>query len=89
MATYPEILIDAGATLAQALERQGLAPEKAEAIAWETTEQLRRRWGGMDHLYIPKAAVLDLEPKYQALYERWHAGEPIALLARIMTSAGF
>jgi Mor family transcriptional regulator len=71
---YPEVLMDAAATLAQELERRGMAPEMASDAAFAAVEGLRARWGGAD-VYIPKAEHIELGPKHQQIYERWRAGE--------------
>lgn len=81
MATYPEVLLDVAACLSKSLERQGIGQERAAEIAHEAAESLRKRWGGMD-IYIPKGEELDLAPKYQAIFERWQAGEDIVTLVR-------
>ena len=70
---YPEILTDAGTTIAEALERQGLATERAADVAFAAVECLRSRWGGMN-VYIPKAEYLDLAPKHQRVFEAVAAG---------------
>jgi Mor family transcriptional regulator len=78
---YPEILLDLAACVALALERAGIGKDKAADIAFEAAEHVRRCWHGMP-VYIPGAAHLDLAPKYQKIYERWVAGEPVESLAR-------
>jgi Mor family transcriptional regulator len=77
---YPEVLLDAAASLAQELERRGMPAEAASDAAFAAVESLRARWGGAD-IYIPMAKVIELAPKHQQIYERWRAGEQIPALA--------
>ena len=78
---YPEVLMDAAASLAHELERRGISPEVAGDAAFAAVEHLRAQWGGAD-IYIPKAAVLDLAPKHQLVYEHWKAGDDYLKLMR-------
>ena len=71
---YPEILIDAASTLAKALERSGLLPDRASDIAFEAVEALRSTWGGQP-IYIPKAEYIELAPLHLQIYERYMAGD--------------
>lgn len=81
MAEYPEVLTDAAACLAQALERQGIGPERASDLAFEAVEALRARWGGMD-LYIPKAQYLETAPKHERIWELYRAGCDLRAIAQ-------
>ena len=78
---YPEVLLDAAASLARELERWGIARETASDAAFAAVEGLRARWGGTP-VYIPKAEAIELEPKYLQIYERWKAGEGYSPLMR-------
>jgi len=71
---YPEVLMDAAASLAQELEKRGLPPEMASDAAFAAVEALRSRWGGAD-VYIPKAEHIELGPRHAQIYERWKASE--------------
>lgn len=71
---YPELLMDAAATLARTLETHGLQPDRASDIAFGAVEALRASWGGQ-MVYIPKAEYIELAPIHQQVYERYLAGE--------------
>lgn len=81
MAEYPEILIDVAARLSQGMERRGIAPETAADLAYDAVQDLRKYWAGMD-IYIPRAAFLDLAPKYQLVYEHWKSGKDMLAMSR-------
>lgn len=69
---YPEILIDLGELLSNRLLALGLSQEKAAEEAFEITEYVRKHWGGQD-LYIPKGKHLELQEKYERVFEAWRA----------------
>lgn len=72
-AAYPEILLDLGAEVAKGLEAEGLKPELAARMAHAAMERARVAWGGTEQ-YIPKAAVVDIDPKHARVYEDWRGG---------------
>jgi Mor family transcriptional regulator len=71
---YPEILMDAAAILAKAMERHGMQPDRASDIAFEAVEALRTTWGGQP-CYIPKAEYIELGPIHRQVYEHYMAGD--------------
>lgn len=77
---YPELLMDAAATLARALERQGIQGDRASDMAFEAVEALRSTWGGQT-CYIPKAEYIELAPVHAQVYERYAAGEDLREIA--------
>lgn len=82
MKQYPEVLKDTAAYLTQLLEGEGLPADRASEIAYNLTEQLRKRWSGRQ-IYIPKAEHLELSARDLEIYGRWRDGESYEALARI------
>ncbi len=72
-ATYPKILLDLGAVVAGVLEAEGIKPDVAAHAAHAAMERARTKWGGTEP-YIPKADLVDIEPKHARVYEDWREG---------------
>jgi|GEM_PF-358617 len=50
---YPELLADLVAQLSRQIEKTGLAPERAGAIAFSVAEHAREHWSGFP-IYVPE-----------------------------------
>ncbi len=75
---YPEILEDLAAKLAALLAEEGLAPERARAIAWRHVERLRRDWGGQK-LYIPMGQSYEVSQRDVEIFRRFNGRNHVEL----------
>lgn len=71
-ANYPEVLEDIAAKLTEMLVDEGLAADKARAIAFRHAEQIRRDYGGR-RLYIPSGVSFERDRVKRAIFGRWNS----------------
>lgn len=77
---YPELLADLAVHLQGLLAAEGLAAERARAVAFGCAEWLRGHWGGQA-LYLPKGVRYTLTQRNWELWRKF-TGRNQAALAR-------
>jgi len=68
---YPEFLSDLADKLSALLVEEGLARERAQAIARRHVDAVRRDWGGL-RPYVPMGRALDNDRRDAEIKRRWN-----------------